>query len=319
MKSKDIFVLFFLLPIVTVESGFLDFINVFRDKDNLRPFDAKEFGKDLRNSLYGQDIALKMIQKSVSWFIKDSNPSKPLVLSLHGPTGVGKTYVTKIIARNIYEMGEKSQHVHTFIATYHFPLKAQVKIYEAQLKQWILGNVSSFPRSMFIFDETEKMNSRLIDTIKHFLDYVPKVDGVSFHNAIFIFISQTGGNVINKLAVDYWRKGEETEELHINTNGMESEIQDIFKDKSSGFWQSCLIESHLVDHFIPFLPLKLKDVRKCVLDEMVKRNIPINRNLADKVAGNMKYFPPEEKIFSVTGCKSVKQKLVLYTHDTDTL
>ncbi len=45
-----------------------------------------------------------------------------------------------------------------------------------------------FPRSMFIFDEMDKMQPQLIDTIKPFLDYNARVDGVSFRNAIFIFL-----------------------------------------------------------------------------------------------------------------------------------
>lgn len=59
---------------------------------------------------------------------------------------------------------------------------------QAQLKQWIHGNVSSFPRSMFIFDGMDKMHPQLIDTIKRFLNNNARVNGVSFHNAIFIFL-----------------------------------------------------------------------------------------------------------------------------------
>ncbi|XP_057219206.1 torsin-1B-like [Triplophysa rosa] len=190
MKSGRIFVLFLMLPIVTVETGVFDFFSGFFDNDKLRPFNSKGFGKDLRKSLYGQHIALETILKAVSGFMKDSNPPKPLVLSLHGPSGVGKTYVTKIIARNIYEMGEMSKHVHTFITTYHFPHKTQTEsaMYESQLKQWIHGNVSSFPHSMFIFDEMDKMNPHLIEAMKPFLDYMPHIDGVSFRKAIFIFL-----------------------------------------------------------------------------------------------------------------------------------
>jgi len=59
---------------------------------------------------------------------------------------------------------------------------------QAQLKQWISASVSSFPLSMFIFDEMDKMQPKLIDTIKPFLKSNVRVDGVSFHNAIFIFL-----------------------------------------------------------------------------------------------------------------------------------
>ncbi|XP_057219204.1 torsin-1A-like isoform X2 [Triplophysa rosa] len=272
---------------------------------------CKYFEKDLRKSLYGQHIALEAILKAVTWFMKDPDPPKPLVLSLHGPTGVGKTHVTKIIARNIYEMGEKSKHVHTLISSYDFPHKSESAVYEDQLKAWIHGNVSRFSRSMFVFDEMDKMNPHVIDIIKPFLDYVPHVKGVSFHNAIFIFLSQAGGNVINNWTLDFWRKGKDRDELQMKI--METEIyQDIFNDKNNGFWQSCLIDHHLVDHFIPFLPLELKHVRECVLAEMTNLNVPLDHRLADRVAREMPFFPPEEKIFSVKGCKSVRADLVQY-------
>ncbi len=59
---------------------------------------------------------------------------------------------------------------------------------QAQLKQEIYKSVSSFPRSMFIFDEMDKMQPQLIDVIKPFLDYNARADGVLFRNAIFIFL-----------------------------------------------------------------------------------------------------------------------------------
>ena len=41
---------------------------------------------------------------------------------------------------------------------------------------------------MFIFDEMDKMHPGLIDSIKPYLDYYDKVDGVSYRKAIFIFL-----------------------------------------------------------------------------------------------------------------------------------
>ncbi|XP_056588508.1 torsin-1A-like [Triplophysa dalaica] len=320
MKSEKLFVLFLLLPMVTVETGVFDFFNGFFGNvgpidskiDTVRPFDSKEFMEDLRKSLFGQHIALETILKAVTWFMKNPDPPKPLALSLHGPTGVGKSYVMKIIARNIYEMGEKSKHIHTFIASYHFYNNSEVAIYKAQLKEWIYGNVSRFSRSMFVFDEMDQMNPHLIDTIKPFLEYIPHLDGVSFNNAIFIFLSQAGANVITNVALDFWRKGKEREELQMNTLGMETQIyQAIFNNKESGFWHSCLIDHHLVDHFIPFLPLERKHVKQCVLAEMTNHNIT-DSDVIDKVFKDIPFFPDEEKIFSIKGCKTVNNKLGLH-------
>ncbi|XP_073731791.1 torsin-1A-like [Misgurnus anguillicaudatus] len=178
----------------------------------------------------------EMVLKSVSAFLTNSNPNKPLVLSFHGPTGVGKNHVAKIIARNIYEKGDQSKHLITFISEHHFPHKDKVDIYSAQLKWLIQENVSRCPRSMFIFDEMDKMNPRLVETIKPFLDYMPHVDGVSYRYAIFIFLSNAGGNVIANMALDFWRDGKDREELQINSKRMETEIlYHVFNDKSNQF------------------------------------------------------------------------------------
>lgn len=53
---------------------------------------------------------------------------------------------------------------------------------------WIRGNVSACARSIFIFDEMDKMHAGLIDAIKPFLDYYDNLDGVSYQKAIFIFL-----------------------------------------------------------------------------------------------------------------------------------
>ncbi|KAK9954582.1 hypothetical protein ABG768_016634 [Culter alburnus] len=271
---------------------------------------------DLRQSLFGQHIVSDVVLKSLSSFMADKNPNKPLVLSFHGTTGTGKNHVAKIIARNIYKKGENSKHVHTFISEHHFPNREHSHIYSAYLKKLILEKVYWFPQSMFIFDEMDKMNPQLINTIKPFLDYNARVDGVSFHNAIFIFLSNAGGNVINNMALDFWREGKEREELWMNSKELETKIsQNIFNDKNSGFLHSSIIDHHLVDHYIPFLPLELRHVRQCAMAEMVHLNITLNTDLADKVAREMPFFPQEEKVFAVKGCKSVRQKLVLYADE----
>lgn len=64
-----------------------------------------------------------------------------------------------------------------------FPLATQ-----DQLQLWIRGNVSACARSVFIFDEMDKMHAGLIDAIKPFLDYYEVVDEVSYQKAIFIFL-----------------------------------------------------------------------------------------------------------------------------------
>ncbi|XP_026052704.1 torsin-1A-like [Carassius auratus] len=267
---------------------------------------------DLKNKLFGQHIVAKVILKAVTGFMNNKNPKKPLVLSLHGWTGTGKNYVSQLIAENIYQKGMKSNFVHLFTATTHFPHEAHIDKYKTQLVEWIRGNVSICPRSMFIFDEMDKMHPGLIDSIKPYLDFYDNLNGVSYRQAIFIFLSNTGGEKIVEVALDFRRDGREREEIQLKDIEMALSLS-VFNNKSSGFWHTSLIDKNLVDFFVPFLPLEYKHVIQCGLAEMARKGHVKNKKVVVKMARDLNYFPKEEKrIFSVQGCKVISSRLDFY-------
>ena len=57
-----------------------------------------------------------------------------------------------------------------------------------QLRDWIKGNTSICSRSLFIFDEMDKMPEGLLDVIKPFLDHHPEINGVDYRKTTFIFL-----------------------------------------------------------------------------------------------------------------------------------
>ncbi|KAM9450622.1 torsin family 1 isoform 1-T1 [Clarias gariepinus] len=263
---------------------------------------------DLQSKLFGQHVASRVILKAVTGFMTNKNPKKPLVLSLHGWTGTGKNFVSQLIAKNIYQRGMFSGFVHLFTATAHFPHEAELEVYKSQLQQWIKGNVSACPQSMFIFDEMDKMHPGLIDSIKPYLDYYVSLDGVSYHKAIFIFLSNNGGEKIVQVALDFWKAGREREEIELKD--LETALSlSVFNNKKSGFWHTSLIDSNLVDFFIPFLPLEYKHVLQCGQAEMISRGLTPDEDAIREMAHDMTYFPPEERVFSTKGCKVISSRL----------
>ena len=52
----------------------------------------------VRATLVGQDLALRQLADAVCDHVANPNPSKPLVLSAHGPPGVGKTLAHGLVA-----------------------------------------------------------------------------------------------------------------------------------------------------------------------------------------------------------------------------
>uniref|UniRef100_A0A3B3DWQ1 Torsin family 1 n=1 Tax=Oryzias melastigma TaxID=30732 RepID=A0A3B3DWQ1_ORYME len=271
---------------------------------------------DLKNKLFGQHLASRIILKSLNEFMSNDNPEKPLVLSLHGPSGTGKTFVSQLIAKNIYKEGMNSKFVHFFTSTLHFRHSSLISTYKSQLQQWIKGNVSNCERSMFIFDEMDKMHPGLIDSIKPFLDYHHKVDGISYRKSIYIFLSNDGAESIIETALDFWRTGRDREEIELK-DLEESLSFSIFNNEKSGFYHSSLIENNLVDFFVPFLPLEYSHVVQCIMAEMKirasKGNGKPNLDVAHKVASELQYLPKIERAFSSTGCKTIQKKLNFYT------
>ncbi|XP_019366190.1 PREDICTED: torsin-1A-like [Gavialis gangeticus] len=267
--------------------------------------------QDLEKRLFGQHLAQKVIVKAVTGFLSNANPKKPLTLSMHGWTGTGKNYASKIIVENIYKSGLNSKYVHQFVSTLHFPHASLIRQYTDDLQSWIRGNVSDCARSIFIFDEMDKMHAGLIDSIKPFLDYYEQLDGVSYRQAIFIFLSNAGAEKITEVALDYWRNGKKREDIGLK------ELNDVvslsvFNNKNSGFWHSSLIDRNLIDFFVPFLPLEYKHVKMCVRVELESRGYVVDEDIVNEVADEMTYFPKEEKIYCHKGCKTVYTKLDYY-------
>lgn len=50
------------------------------------------------------------------------------------------------------------------------------------------GNVSVCGRSLFIFDEMDKMPVGVIEAIKPFIDHYAEIDGTDFRKSIFLFL-----------------------------------------------------------------------------------------------------------------------------------
>uniref|UniRef100_A0A8C4PKJ1 Torsin n=1 Tax=Equus asinus TaxID=9793 RepID=A0A8C4PKJ1_EQUAS len=273
-----------------------------------QPLNASALKLDLEEKLFGQHLATEVILKALTGFKNNKNPKKPLTLSLHGWAGTGKNFVSQIVAENLHSKGLKSKFVHLFVSTLHFPHEQQIKLYQDQLQKWIRGNVSACASSLFIFDEMDKLHPGVIDAIKPFLDYYEQVDGVSYRKAIFIFLSNAGGDLITKTALDFWRAGRKREDIELKD--LEHVLSvGVFNNKHSGLWHSSLIERNLIDYFIPFLPLEYRHVKMCVRAEMRARGSAIDEDIVTMVAEEMTFFPKDEKIYSDKGCKTVQSRL----------
>uniref|UniRef100_A0A8C5PS70 Torsin-1A C-terminal domain-containing protein n=1 Tax=Leptobrachium leishanense TaxID=445787 RepID=A0A8C5PS70_9ANUR len=267
--------------------------------------------EDLEKRVFGQHLAKGITLRALSGFLRNENPRKTLAISFHGSTGTGKNYISQIIGRHMYPEGMNSSCVNQFVATLHFPHVQHLDMYKVQLWEWIRGNVTACKRSIFIFDEVDKMHPGLIDAIEPYLDYYEHIDKLACRKAIFIFLSNTAGDVIFKLALDFWKAGKVREDIKLSDVERQLSLS-AFNKINGGFWHSSFMERNLIDFYVPFLPLEQQHVRICIKREIMDRGLIVDEELVSKVANDMTYYPTDEQVFSLRGCKVVSTKLDFY-------
>lgn len=152
-------------------------------------YELNDLDHSLNLQLHGQHLAKSIISKLVRKHLKNDEPEKALVMSFHGWTGSGKNFVSEILAKNIFRRFRdtgKSDFIHKIICT-HFNTDDK-----QSMREWIKGNVTNAvkacERSLFVFDEIDKLPNGVIDAIKPFIDYNKYIDSVNYRKSIFIFL-----------------------------------------------------------------------------------------------------------------------------------
>lgn len=270
--------------------------------------DITELRNALQKSLFGQHIAAQVIVNAIGGHFKNIDSSeKPLVMSLHGLPGTGKNFVSEHIIRALYKKGANSNFVHKYLARINFPLQSEVESYKETLVADIKVAVARCPKSLFIFDEVEKMPPGLFDAIVTLLDHHAYTKQLDFRRSIFIFLSNVAGPEIAgklKSLVDRGTWREETQ-LH----DFESTLEIASYNLVGGLYKSELIESHVVDHFVPFLPLELRHVESCIREEYRKYT---QEEMSDEMLSTIVKEAitfDETGLYSNNGCKRVSKKV----------
>jgi len=267
----------------------------------------------LAENVFGQHLVNSLVTRSIRAHLRKAEPKKALVMSFHGWTGAGKNFVAKFVTESLFKAGMSSKYVHLFISTLHFPHPEMADIYKLRVQDWIRGNVTQCETSIFIFDEIDKMPEGMIDGIKPFIDHHQSVEGQNFRKSIFIFLSNTGGRDITKETLKFWSDGKNRED--ITYRDLEMLVNKGAFNELGGLHRSAVIDSSLIDVYVPFLPLERKHVRLCVENEARNRNITMQEGQVMAVVDSLSYWPEDTRLYSTTGCKRVANKMDLFEEE----
>lgn len=185
----------------------------------------------LNESVYGQKEAIyemvKAIKLNRSGLV---NADKPIAsFLLVGPTGVGKTEVSKQIAKELniplirYDLSEYKES-HSIAKLIGSP-QGYVG-YEEGGK--LINDIIENPHCVLLLDEVEKAHPSFFDVFLQVLDYAVMTDGkgrkADFKNVIIIMTSNAGATSIKEKGLGFNSKLES-----INVNAMESAVKEFFK------------------------------------------------------------------------------------------
>ena len=218
----------------------------------------------LKEKLFGQHIATKILSKQLGAFLTDPKPAKPFVVHISGKTGTGKNHIANIIAQARYFKGTESRHVLKIIGTHKYSSleleKARKKIMEE-----VSEHVKRCKHALVVIDESDKLPTGTLNAISPFLDINPHVDGIDYRNTIFIFLSNTAGNAIKDYTNKQLSEGFSREQITVRD--METIIQAHLYNEGE-LRHSSLISRYQLDAFIPMLPLEKRHLILCAEEQL---------------------------------------------------
>ena len=245
--------------------------------------------KDMRGTVIGQDDAIKSVAHAIKRArvgLKD--PSKPIGSFIFvGPTGVGKTYLAKTLAANIF--GSEDHLIRMDMSEYmgKFAVSRLVGSppgyvgYEegGQLTE----QVRNHPYSVILFDEIEKAHPDIFNLLLQILDDGRLTDGqgrtVDFKNTIIIMTSNVGVSSLNQ-----------KQTIGFETGNVEEKNKDRSKEIIEGEVKEAFAPEFLnrLDEVIMFNPLSeenIGEITSLMLDKTRERlnNIDIDIEYDDEV------------------------------------
>eukprot|EP00041_Stephanoeca_diplocostata_P011461 m.190202 g.190202 ORF g.190202 m.190202 type:complete len:515 (+) comp18546_c0_seq2:69-1613(+) len=226
--------------------------------------------------IIGQHIAMSVVPFVVSEHLRAKVlPKKPLVISLVGPPGVGKTEFETRLRRSLFtDAGINGDNAGTHVVSgvdYRDANEANT----IEMVKDIAKQVQMCPQSLVVLDEVQFMHAGTMDYLVDVLGYrqpvtIAGVGTVDFRRSIFILTSNVGSSEIMHLV-------ENNDDIKNRSTMTYSMFADLLKQKlqEKEYW---IAYKNRVDYFVPFLPMDVESVKLAVQQHLVKYSCEMKRD-----------------------------------------
>jgi ATP-dependent Clp protease ATP-binding subunit ClpA len=253
------------------------------------PSACRRFEPYLNEHLVGQQPSIRVLTDAICDFLDPESAvpredGAPLVVSLHGPPGVGKTYFHKLAARALYNKDLQESHSHSYSYSSSgvqgrgcpgracpgykvvFGMDYTTHDREVQhelLQKSLLDHIAVYPQSLIVIEEYDKLDCHMRGFFRQMLQG-NTVGNQSLGASIVVLESNLGYSVLHELLENGGRKGRRRTRDEVPMH----DAQKALKDMVFTVWQEQGCEAfsdsqkllRRVDHFVPFYPLEREHI-----------------------------------------------------------
>ena len=263
-------------------------------------------GEELQKKIIGQNEAISKISQAViRGRVGISNQNKPIGSFLFlGPTGVGKTEITKVLAQKLF--GSENYVVKLDMSEYMEAFSVSKIIgsppgyvgfeQESNLTKKVRKN----PYSIIVFDEIEKAHPDVLNILLQILDEGILTDSsgrkINFKNTMIIMTSNLGAEKLTKEKRVGFGNESNIEENKIVMNGLKKEFKPEFINRIDNI---VIFNKLSTEDLIQILDIILKDLQKRIEDKKIKL----------EVTEEAKRYIVENEIDLSYGARQLKRKV----------
>jgi len=266
-------------------------------------FDIKELEHAMEKRFFGQHIATKIVLSALAGNLyRSKSNKKPLVMCFQGRTGSGKNFLSEIIASHMFNSDKvKELRYHIIHGRSDFVHQSKFNAYKEKLYYDVKSAIKSCGTNVFVFDEIHYIPMGILDILIPILENNDM--SVDSRNSIFIFLTNAGADAIVTKYLDLWNNGISRESMKIQD--FDTILQKSAFNEEGGLMKSEIIDSHIIDYYVPFLPLEKVHVVKCIEAEFKNLKKHLDSETKSEILQMITFGPEPHNLFSNSGCKRI--------------
>ncbi|KAL0965739.1 hypothetical protein UPYG_G00285090, partial [Umbra pygmaea] len=274
--------------------------------DHVLKYDLEGLEKTLRREVFGQQGAMDALLAQLRDYLSTYVHSKPLVLSMHGPSGVGKSHLGRLLAGHFRSVVGEPLVLQYFVL-HHCPLEEDAwrcsRALSILVSEMVVRAEEEEKIPLFIFDESEHLYPELLDALR---DLVHSKRSNEYLNAVYLFLSNQGHTHITKHLL-YNSSSNYMMPASGTYSTLVKELTPLLRNNLEilhPLWAEAEI--------LPMTLLDKSNVMECFLDEMTREGFYPDHTNIERLAGEIEYYPAVGDLeYAVTGCKQVVARVNL--------